>query len=242
MALASRRLRRMLRAAKTAQRQLLIGHVLPFFPEYAWALRTIRSGRFGRLLGGSFKRIIAEPLWLNNFWAADQVGGPMFDLHVHDAHFIRLLFGMPTSVVTRGTTHNGLPKFWHSLFEFNDADQVVEATSGTIDQQGRSFCHGFEIHLERATLVFEFAVIGGAGRYLCPPTILDARGKAKQVKLSDGDPLVAFRAELGEVIRCVAHDHPSDVLSGELASDAIRICQSEAKSLASGKPVRIRAQ
>ena len=239
MALATGDCRRMLRGGRKAQRQLLIGHVLPFFPEYAWALRTIRSGRYGRLRGGSFKRIVAEPLWLKNYWVADQVGGPMFDLHVHDAHFIRLLFGMPIRVVTRGTTHLGLPKFWHSLFEFADSECVVEATSGTIDQQGRSFCHGFEIHLERATLMFEFAVMGGAGRYVTPPTLLDSRGKVRTAKLPDGDPLLAFRRELGEVLRCVATGTTSDVLGGELARDAVLVCQRQAESLAAGKPVRV---
>jgi predicted dehydrogenase len=234
--------RRMTRAAKAARRQLLVGHVLPFFPEYTWALRTIRSGRYGRLRGGSFKRITAEPLWLKNYWNADQVGGPMMDLHVHDAHFIRLLFGMPTRVVTSGSTHAGLPKFWHSLFDFSGGDYVVEATSGTIDQQGRSFCHGFEIHLERATLMFEFAVLGGEGRYLCPPTILDSRGKVKQVKLTDGDPLVAFQAELREVVRSVSTGPPSDVLGGDLARDAVLICQKQAESLSAGRPVRISAE
>ena len=76
---------RMLAAAEASGRQLLIGHVLPFFPEYAWALRAIESGQHGRLLGGSFARVISNPTWLNNFWVADQVGGPMLDLHVHDA-------------------------------------------------------------------------------------------------------------------------------------------------------------
>jgi len=229
---------RMMRAALKARRHLFVGHVLPFFPEYAWALKTIRSGKYGSLRGGNFKRVTSDPLWLKNFWIADQIGGPMFDLHVHDAHFIRLAFGMPTGVVTRGSTHNGLPKYWHSLFDFADPSVVVEATSGTIDQPGRSFNHGFELHLERATLVFEFAVIGGEGRYLCPPTILEANGNVKPAKLTGGDPLDAFHAELQEVARCLAKDSASDILNGELAQNAISICHQEAKSLATGRPVR----
>lgn len=230
---------RMLRAAKKADRLLFVGHVLPFFPEYAWALKIIHSEKYGRLRGGSFKRVTSDPLWLKNFWVADQIGGPMFDLHVHDAHFIRLAFGMPTGVVTRGSTHNGLPKHWHSLFDFPDPDVVVSATSGTIDQQGRSFNHGFEIHLERATLFFEFAVMGGEGRYLCPPTILEPNGKAKLAKLAGGDPLDAFYAELQEVVRCLAKDSASDILNGELAQDAIAICHHEATALRTSRPVRI---
>jgi predicted dehydrogenase len=230
---------RMLRAAKKTRRQLLVGHVLPYFPEYAWAMQMVRSGRYGRLCGGSFKRVISEPLWLKDFWHADKIGGPMLDLHVHDAHFIRLLFGMPTSVVTRGITSNGLPKLWHSLFEFSSGDQVVEATSGTIDQQGRSFVHGFEIRLEHATLSFEFAVIGGEERYLCPPMLFDDRGKSNVAKLSGGDPVIAFQSELREVVRCVSQDTTSDILNGNLARDAIVICHKQSESLAAGRPVRL---
>ena len=231
MALTVADCRRMQSAATKARRQLFVGHVLPFFPEYAWALKTIRSGKYGRVRGGSFKRVIAEPL-----------GGPLLDLHVHDAHFIRLVFGMPRGVVTRGTTKLGLAKYWHSLFDFADPDCVVEATSGTIDQQGRSFNHGFEIRLERATLLFEFAVFGGEGRYLCPPTILDSAGKAKTVELTGGDPMEAFHAELKEVTSCVAKNRPSALLSGNLALDAIRLCHAQSESLLKHRPIRIRTR
>lgn len=239
MALTLADCRRMLRAAGKARRWLLVGHVLPFFPEYAWALRIIRSGKHGRLLGGSFKRVISDPLWLKNYWSPDEVGGPMLDLHVHDAHFIRFLFGMPENVATRGSTHNGLPEFWHSLFDFGEAGYVVEATSGTIDQQGRTFQHGFEIRLEEATLAFDFAVMNGQGRYLCEPTILGPGGRAKVVTLARHGPMDAFDAELREVVRCIRQDRASEVLGGELASDAIRLCYKQSASLAAGRPVRI---
>ena len=61
MALAVGDCDRMVAAASEADRNLMIGHVLPFFPEYAWALREIRSGKHGRLLGGSFTRVISDP-------------------------------------------------------------------------------------------------------------------------------------------------------------------------------------
>jgi predicted dehydrogenase len=239
MALAAADCRRMTNAANRARKSLLIGHVLPFFPEYAWVLHTIRSGKFGPLRGGCFKRVISDPTWLPDYWQADRVGGPMLDLAVHDAHFIRLVFGMPRRIITRGTVRNGLPEYWHSLLDFGNADLVVESTSGVINQQGRPFNHGFEIHLERATLMFEFAVIGGAGRYLCEPTVLDANGKARVIKLRSGDPMDAFHAELGEVVNSVAHTRPSEILSSELARDAIVLCQKQSESLAANRPVRI---
>lgn len=231
---------RMRRAAEKADRQLLIGHVLPYFPEYAWALKEIASGKHGALLGGSFKRVISDPAWLANYWQDDQVGGPMLDLHVHDAHLIRLLFGQPSAVTTHGRSRDGLPAYWNTQFEFaGDASPTVMATSGVIDQQGRPFQHGFELHLEKATLVFDFAVIGDSAEYLCPPTILKPSGKAHRPKLSGGDPMEAFEAELKEVVRCLRSDEPSSVLGAELARDAIELCQKQSRSLASGKRVKV---
>jgi predicted dehydrogenase len=235
MALQLDQCERMSAAARTADRRLFVGHVLPFFPEYSWALDAVRSGRYGALRGGSFRRVISDPAWLANFWNADQVGGPLFDLHVHDAHFIRLLFGMPDEVVSRGRMKNGLPEFWHSLFVYKNNDYLVEATSGTRPQQGRAFNHGFEIHLERATLLFEFAVIGSEGAYLCPPTLLDESGKAERVNLGGGDPMDAFEAELRNATDCVRKNQESDILSGALAQDAVKLCQMEADSIAAAR-------
>ncbi len=222
---------RMVHAANKAERHLLIGHVLPFFPEYAWALREIRSGHHGRVTGASFKRVISDPTWLSNYWSAVQVGGPLLDLHVHDAHFIRLACGMPDHVVSRGARRNGVPSHWHSLMTYDDSDCVVQATSGVIEQQGRPFLHGFEIRLEKATLVFEFAVMGDREEYLCPPTILGYDGRVDQADLGDGDPMLAFKSELDHVIRVVRGEAQPDGLSCELARDAIGLCQLQAESL-----------
>ena len=231
--------RRMVAAAKKANRLLMIGHVLPFFPEYEWALKTIRSGKYGGVRGGAFRRVIADPTWIGNFWSPERIGGPMLDLHVHDAHFIRLIFGMPAEVTTCGRVRNGLPEFWHSQFRFADRDLVVEATSGTIDQQGRPFAHGYEIHLERATLAFEFAVIGGEGRYLCEPMLFDSKGSVQRPKLAGGDPIDAFVAELREVTKAVRDGKSSEILGALLAQDAMRICEKESASLVRGRPVKL---
>ena len=102
MALTTDACQRMVAAARANDRQLFIGHVLPMFPEYARALRWIDDGTYGSVRGGSFKRVISDPLWITDFYDPQRAGGPLIDLHVHDAHLIRLLFGMPTEVVSQG--------------------------------------------------------------------------------------------------------------------------------------------
>ena len=140
---------------------LQIGHVLPFFPEYRFAYQTIVGGKYGKLLGGHFKRIVSEPAWMPGYFDPKRFGGPMLDLHVHDAHFIRLVCGMPRLVQTVGNVRGEVLERFSTQFVFDDPDLCVTAASGVIAQQGRPFTHGFEIYLEGATLLFDFAALAG---------------------------------------------------------------------------------
>ncbi len=167
-------------AAERARRMLMIAHVLPFFPEYRFAYDAIAGGAYGRLLGGHFKRIISDPAWLPRFYDPQVIGGPMLDLHVHDAHFIRLTCGMPKSVHAAGTMRGEVVERFHAQFRFADPQLSVTAASGVIAQQGRPFTHGYEIYLEKATLLFDFAVIGGEPVLAMPVTVLTADGRIER--------------------------------------------------------------
>lgn len=213
-------------------RLLMVGQVLPFFTEFQFVREQIKSGIYGRLLGGNFKRVISDPTWLSRFYDPDVVGGPLFDLHVHDAHFIRLLFGMPTQVESSGRVRGQVVEFCHSIFRFADPSLVVAATMGVINQQGRPFTHGFEIHFEQATIHFEFAALAGPqAAELCPLKVFTPDGQVLFPELGDGDPLRAFDREIQEVANCVAENRPSAILAGELARDAIEICEWQSRKI-----------
>jgi predicted dehydrogenase len=231
--------KRMVEAAEKAGKLLMIGHVLPFFPEYNFAYKTIVGGKYGRLLGGHFKRIISDPLWLPDFYNPDKVGGPMLDLHVHDAHFIRLVCGMPRAVQSVGRMRGEVVEQFTTQYIFDDPTLVVTAASGVINQQGRAFTHAYEIHLERATLLFDFAVIGGEGVVPMPVTVLDNKGKVVRPKLGGGDPIDSFAAELAEMLRAIRTGKPSALLAGDLARDALILCQRQTESVERGKAVKV---
>ena len=239
IALRSPDARRMVKTARDAGKQLVIGQVLPFFPEYAAALRMISSRKYGRLLGGSFKRVISDPQWLKDFYDPEKIGGPMLDLHVHDAHFIRLLFGMPTAVFTTGRMRGEVAEYFTSQFLFDDPKLVVSAASGVIHQQGRAFCAGFEIHLERATLLYDFAVINDNPELNMPLTVLSSDGRVQRPKMKSSDPVDSFRDELAEAMRTVKTGKPSALLDGELARDALALCEKQTVSLSKGRLVSV---
>ncbi len=229
-----------MKAADKAKKQVLVGHCLPFLPEYCHARELIRVGKYGKLLGGHFKRVISDPLWLKDFWDAKKVGGPLVDLHVHDAHFIRLLFGMPAAVTSQGRMRGEVVEYCVSQFQFADPSLVVTSASGVINQQGRPFTHGFEIHLEKATLYFDLAVLPDGKLQITPLTLLDNKGKATQPKMPPGDPMLqAFDAEIKEVVRSLTSNQPSPILSGSLARDAIVLCHKQTAAVKSGKTVKL---
>ncbi|MGY8748028.1 MAG: Gfo/Idh/MocA family protein [Pirellulales bacterium] len=219
---------------KEYDRQLMVGQVLPYFTEFQFAREVIASGEYGKLLGGSFKRVISDPQWLTKFYDPNVIGGPLFDLHVHDAHFIRLLFGMPTGVYSCGRIRGEVVDYCNSIFRFEDSELAVTCTCGVINQQGRPFTHGFEIHLERATLQFDFQAFADTPESM-PLKVLTEDGKVHRPELGDGDPVFAFKREIEEVTRAIAENRPSDILNGALARDGIQICQMQSEAVKSGQ-------
>ncbi len=238
MAVSARDAQKMIQAARKAKRHLFIGHVLPFFPEYAFVRKTIDSGKYGKPWGGHFKRVISEPLWIPNFFNAEAIGGPLIDLHIHDAHFIRVLFGMPRRIMSQGRLRKGIVEYASSQFMYDQPDRAVTAVSGVIRQQGRSFTHAFEIYLEKATLTYDFSVFDGEPVLGTPLTLLTDKGRVVHPKVPAGDPLDAFVAEIQEVKKSLNEDRASPLLDGQLAQDALGMCHLQARSAAQGKMVR----
>ena len=219
-----------LQACQQRQVQLFVGHVLPFFNEYLFALQAAQDKRYGDLLGSNFKRVVSDPTWLPDFYDPKIVGGPLLDLHVHDAHFIRLLFGMPTAVHSVGRKRGQVVSHCQSVFEFGDREYSVAATSGVIDQQGRPFNHSYEIHFEQATLQFEFAAFTDEPESM-PLKVLLANGSIERPELGDGDPVFAFEREVSELVGCLEAGQASMILDATLARDAVEICRMQAQQV-----------
>src|SRR5438105_3349949 len=53
----------MVKAAHKAGKLLMVAHVLPFMPEFAYAAEAVRGGAHGKLRGAHFKRVISKPDW-----------------------------------------------------------------------------------------------------------------------------------------------------------------------------------
>lgn len=223
----------MVKASAKSGKLLMVAHVLPFFPEFGFAAEAIRGRTFGKLLGAHFLRVISRPDWSAEIGDAAKTGGPAVDLHIHDTHFIGLVAGVPKQVFSSGVVgKGGAVDYLTTQYLYGPGGPAVSCSSGAVAMKGRPFVHGFEIYLEKATLVHQ----SGA----TPLTLLTQDGKAQQPKLKGGaDPIDAFAAELQTAVGGVESGKMPDLLSGQLARDALVLCHKECQSVRTGKAVNV---
>lgn len=221
----------MVQAARQAGRLLMVAHVLPFFPEFAFAAEAIRGGKYGRLLAGQFLRVISKPDWSADIADAAKTGGPAVDLHIHDTHFIGLVCGVPKAVFSRGVLSNGVVEHLTTQYLYEDGP-AISCTSGAICQKARPFVHGYELYLEKATLTYQSD---------CRPlTVLHSDGRSENPQLTGSeDATAAFTAELQCAADAVRSGKEPDLLSGQLARDALVMCFKECQSVRTGQTVPV---
>ncbi len=220
---------RILSTAAKVGKQVLVAQVLPYMGEFQFAYQAALAKTYGKPLRGQFKRVISPPDWIPDFYDMSKVGGPLIDLHVHDTHFIRLMFGMPRRVMCSAQMRGGVVKYCYSLMEFDDPSVVVATSSGISEQSARPFCHGFEIQFEQAVMQFELSAQTD-GVDILPLKVLGQDGKALAPELAGGDEVAAFAAEINDCARSIVSSKVEPRLCGQAARDAIHICQSLQKS------------
>ncbi len=233
---------RMLREAKKAGRSLMVAQVLPFIPEFAYLRKVVAEKTYGKLLGGHFRRIISKPDWSADFGNMERSGGPGIDLHIHDTHYIVLLCGVPDQVVSTGRLVKGRhAEYLCTTYRYKRRPNLcITCASGAISQPGRAFTHGFEVYLERATVMFEFSTMGGKPVLSTPLTLLTEDGKIRKPRLGSSDPVVAFTQEIQGAVNRVSGGKEAPELSGQRAADALRLCFKEVESVRRGQAVRTR--
>jgi predicted dehydrogenase len=229
----------MVAAAQAAGKLLLVGHVLPFFPEFGFALDAVRSGRYGSLLAAHLMRVISKPDWSSGISDPNRSGGPAIDLHIHDTHFIGLICGVPKAVHSSGIVDDGAVVYLTTQYLFERPGLAASCVSGALSQAGRPFAHGFELYFERATLAFEFANLGGQGHVATPLSVILPDGTVERPALDASDPVDSFALELTVATQAAATGVEPPQLSGDLARAALKLCLAEIESVKTRRAIAV---
>ncbi len=132
---------------------------------------------------------------------------------------------MPARVFSSGLLGaDGSVDYLTTQYLYGPGGPAVSCSSGAVAMKARPFIHGYEIYLEKATLVFD----GGT-----PLTVLHADGRTERPDFQAGE-LTAFTQEIDAAAEGVAKGKEPDLLSGQLARDALVLCHKECESARHG--------
>ena len=83
----------MVEAAEKANKTLMVGQVIRFWPEYVEAKKLVDNGKLGTIKMAYLSRMAQHPDW--STWHRDpkKSGGGHFDLHIQDIDYLCYLFG-----------------------------------------------------------------------------------------------------------------------------------------------------
>ena len=235
---------RMVKACEKAGVLLMVGHVLPFFPEFRYLHEAAEKQKYGRLRAAHFARVICTPPEAASDEAFAALGGWGADLHVHDTHFVSLLRGVPHKVFSRGVLRDGLLEHVQTEYQWEDhghgTGPPVGSVAGGIAAKGHDFRHGFEAHFEKASILFSAANLGGEFTVDRPLTVISQDGKVRQPSLRGGEEwFTPFAAELQAAVKGVKENAAPKALSGDLARDALKVVAAETKSVKTGRVVAV---
>ncbi len=222
----------MIEAAKAGRKVLQIGHCIRFWPEYAAALKIVKSGKYGRVLAASFRRISPVPGWSWKNWLinASKSGGAIMDMHIHDADYIQYLFGLPAAVKSQAVVGpSGGFDYVATQYVYKGQKAVV-AEGGFVASKSFKFEMSFNIVLEKATIVYDCTRMPA----FC---IYPARGKRIIPKVEPGD---GWSREIAHFIKKITGEKVPQIISPLDSLNAVKIVLAEKQSARAGKEVKLR--
>lgn len=222
MAITTTAAQEMYSASKKANKQLMIGQTLRFFPVYNYLKEVIDAKKYGEVVSASFFRGGTTPFWSWDNWILqrEKSGGCLLDQHIHDVDTINWLFGVPEAVATSGKVINKGNGYdiVSTNYHYSDGKVVSAEDDWTINSDDFGFEMRYRVNFEKGTLIFE------NGKLVEYP-----HGAAKiEPEISDEN---GYYLEIKHFAQSILDNTPADtIVPTESALQTIQIAEKEQES------------
>lgn len=233
MARTSAEAKRMIDAARAADRLLMPAMCLRFWPEWQWLKNAVADARYGRVLSAHFTRVAEAPGWGRSvFLDGEKSGGALLDLHIHDVDFVLHLFGRPLAVSSAGYTKvSGGIDHVISRYEV-ECGAMVHAEGGWSMSAGFGFKMAYRVNFENATADYDCTRTERALR-------LFTDGKDSPVECSGPD---GYIGQLRHFIQCVQSGAKQCAITPEDGLLALELCEAEEASIRSSGRITLESR
>src|SRR6266478_6114998 len=188
--------RKILKVAESARGFLLPAMCMRFWPGWSWLKQVVDKRTYGRVLAARFRRLSEMPGWSKQgtYTGATDLGGALFDLHIHDTDFVQFLFGRPESVFSSGVMEaNGSINHVTTQYNYVTGPAVYAEGSWLL---AKGFHMAYTLHCERAALDFDLA----RGADAMQVTESDRPARVRKFEGPDG-----YGVEVGYIVRAIKH-------------------------------------
>jgi len=217
-----------LAASQSAKGNAFVGHCMRFWPGWTWLREAIQEGRYGKVLGAKFHRLVNHPG--GPFYSdGARSGGAALDLHIHDTDFVQFCFGMPKAVTSFGYCNiTSEPDHIISHYQYDDVPLVIAEGSWAMTD-GYVFNMGFTVNFENATAVYDSASSA-------PLKLFENGVDAKDVSVAD---VMGYDLEIEYMLSCIEEGKRPSTVTVQDALNTLRIVEAEVASLCAGKTVDV---
>jgi len=247
----------MVEASRAAGVLLMVSHPIRFWHEYGKLREMIRSGKLGRCLAITMRRMLSllasvrgEDDWRHK---PERMGGAILDLQIHDLDFLRWTFGVPDRVYCAAVpSPDGAWNHTHAIFHY--ASGMTAMVESSFLLQGDPLIFTAKAVCERGSLdygldlkQFEMHSMAGphAGEtaHTQPATLMCYRPGQEPEALACQEPDVlnaVFARELSYFVDCALGKIENTLAPVPESVDALQMALACVQSVESGKPIEMR--
>jgi predicted dehydrogenase len=222
--------REILQVADASPGMLMPAMCMRFWPGWSWLKQAVAEQTYGKVLAARFRRVSEMPAWSKGTYASGggDLGGALFDLHIHDTDFVNFLFGRPAGVFSTGVTSAaGAINHVVTQYQFPGGPAVYAEGSWLLT---KGFNMAYTLHCERATLDFDLARGADALH-------VTEEGREPRVVKTDGPD--GYGAEVRYIVECVATGKAPQIVTARDGVMALELCEAEEQSIRSGQAVKL---
>lgn len=222
---------RMIAAAKTSGKLLMVAHVMRFWAEYLAIADVLEGKTLGAPLAATGRRLSSPPGWGDWFKNPEMTGGAVHDLLIHDYDVLTWLFGKPDSVYATGRKSQA--GAWDHVFTLTRHGEVACALEGSfLMPEDYPFTMSLWVLCERGSVEFTFRA-GGAGVETGDAggttlAVYEAGKDPRHLDYKEGD---AFEREVDYFVACVKTGRQPDRATATQGRAAVEVALAARKSL-----------
>lgn len=132
-----------------------VGHVQRFTNTYIYLKELVDSGKYGKVVAGSFTRISPRPLWMKGHDDINKTGTMALDMHIHDVDYIRYLMGRDPDHIHSDAVRNKDGIVQHIWSSYHYGNTVLTAEGSWDYPASLPFSECYRIRLEQAAVILD---------------------------------------------------------------------------------------